>query len=958
MSDETDIKESVKDPVKNLTKEIVGDIVYRIAKACTKRAIKELKEELKEKGFRRLQQRLKNILESEEKTGKKLHKSIEQVVEETSKDSARRIDFVRGIEQAFGEGAKKSFTSLSKVLTTFQTIVITTSVIAIGGTGASIPFIVKDTVPPEVTVSHSPGPGRQVTFTARATDNDAIDRIELLVDGRVLKTCSSSPCTYVGGPYPEGTTVNYAANAYDKAGNSTGTGNRYLGIEDTTPPEVTVSHSPGPGRQVTFTAKAWDNIAVDRIELLVDGRVVKTCSSSPCTYVGGPYPEGTTVNYAAKAYDKAGNSTGTGNRYLGIEDTTPPEVDVSHSLRPDRQVTFTAGAWDNIAIGRIEMLVDGRVVKTCSSSLCTYVGGPYPEGTTVSYAAKAYDKAGNSTGTGNRYLGIEDTTPPEVTVSYSPGPGRQVTFTAGAWDNVAIDRIELLVDGHVVKTCSSSPCTFVGGPYPEGTTVSYEAKAYDKAGNGTGTGNRYLGIADTTPPEVTVSHSPGPGRQVTFTARAWDNIAVGRIELLVDGHVVKTCSSSPCTFVGGPYPGGTTINYAANAIDEAGNSTSTSSKSVYISTRGVNVSDLCVAAGGETIYVTDRESGKIYRLTNAGVSWTELTKPTGATEPQLVAGAPDDDDVVAIVADDNEVYISTDGGTTWASLGRPEDTGAASAADAIYSLDVGPAIGGGTRYILAGGEDGGAAGLWYFNLGGTIPSWVDAASQTAATQWDTTNFEPAEAVWAAKFSPSFPSDRTVVVVTGPEPGTAADTQVRIQLASFAGETWNDEFYGTQWVDAGVFGREIESIDTGTVVLAASISMPDSYMGSDESTRVVFIGLATDDTAGQIGNIYRFDDEDRTRLLGDDADDQVAIRSVAINSDATDLVAGEYDNNNVWRSADPLVKEPTVSAALSRPGGENKVVVAWAGNDVVAGTSGDGSGFAISTDNGKTFNDRD
>lgn len=410
---------------------------------------------------------------------------------------------------------------------------------------------------------------------------------------------------------------------------------------------------------------------------------------------------------------------------------------------------------------------------------------------------------------------------------------------------------------------------------------------------------------------------------------------------------------------------------------------------IYFMT-GPSIVDMSVSADGNTAYVVTgaysdffqvivggAERHRVYVASYGGYLWTGkkvidedavvLVPNDTATDTwsiDLVAQAPDDPDVVAIAVSSSNtttapvVYYSSDGGTTWASLGQPTDSTAVSAADTILCLDVGYLMGS-KRYIMAGGEDGGVAGLWYFNLGGTIPSWVDAASQTATTQWDTTNFEPAEAVWAAKFSPSFPSDRTVVVVTGPE-GTATDTQVQVQLASFAGETWNDEFYGTQWAVAGVFGRAIEAVTSGTVVQAASISMPDSYMGSDESTRVAFIGLATND-ATYVGNVYRFDDYKRTRVLGEATTYHEAIKSVAISADGANLVAGEYATNNVIRSANPLVKEPDVydSQSLKRPGlnvSTDQVIVAWGGSDVKAGSSSGGSAFSTSADLGKSFND--
>lgn len=59
---------------------------------------------------------------------------------------------------------------------------------------------------------------------------------------------------------------------------------------------------------------------------------------------------------------------------------------------------------------------------------------------------------------------------------------------------------------------------------------------------------------------VQVTHSPLVATMndpITFTAKAITNPATPTamtIKLTVEGVVVKTCTSSPCTFVGGPYP--------------------------------------------------------------------------------------------------------------------------------------------------------------------------------------------------------------------------------------------------------------------------------------------------------------------------------------------------------------------------------------------------------------------
>jgi len=90
-----------------------------------------------------------------------------------------------------------------------------------------------------------------------------------------------------------------------------------------------------------------------------------------------------------------------------------------------------------------------------------------------------------------------DTNPPTVQISYEPAnptTDNQVTFTAQAWDDRELDRIEILVNAAMATTCYSSPCVYTGGPYPQGT-VSYGANAYDRAENRAWTEYQYLTIA-------------------------------------------------------------------------------------------------------------------------------------------------------------------------------------------------------------------------------------------------------------------------------------------------------------------------------------------------------------------------------------------------------------------------------------------------------------------------------
>jgi archaellum component FlaF (FlaF/FlaG flagellin family) len=308
----------------------------------------------------------------------------------------------------------------------------------------------KDIIPPSVVIRHSPASPntlQKVTFSARAADAGGISKVDIAVNGRIVKSCTSTPCTYEGGPYPVGS-LNYGAYAYDKAGNKASAGSKSLTVnkpvlvpikplpvkpmeippvqpKDITPPSVGIRHNPASPyttQKITFTASAKDVGGISKLEIAVDGKVVKSCTSVPCTYEGGPYPAGS-LNYGAYAYDKAGNKASAGSKSLKVtrsflmpikpipvkpKDIIPPSVGIRRSpASPNtlQKVTFSANAKDAGGISKVEIAVNGKVVKSCTSVPCTYEGGPYPAGS-LGYGAYAYDKAGNKAFTGSKSLTV------------------------------------------------------------------------------------------------------------------------------------------------------------------------------------------------------------------------------------------------------------------------------------------------------------------------------------------------------------------------------------------------------------------------------------------------------------------------------------------------------------------------------------------------------------------------
>ncbi len=97
-------------------------------------------------------------------------------------------------------------------------------------------------------------------------------------------------------------------------------------------------------------------------------------------------------------------------------------------------------------------------------------------------------------------------------------------------------------------------------------------------------------VPDKIPPKVSVSFSPAKpnaGQKTTFLALATDNTALSRIDLYVDGTLVKTCKISSKSFLACGYSNTYSIKKAhiarATATDSAGNLGKSTEKSFTVS---------------------------------------------------------------------------------------------------------------------------------------------------------------------------------------------------------------------------------------------------------------------------------------------------------------------------------------------------------------------------------------
>jgi hypothetical protein len=171
-----------------------------------------------------------------------------------------------------------------------------------------------DTTPPSVSASES-GSSGTITFSATASDNVGVSKVEFYVDGVLKATDTSSPYSAT----LDSTTLSNAshslvAKAYDAANNigtsSTVTFSVNNGGSDTIPPSVSASES-GSSGTITLSASATDNVSVTKVEFYVDSVLKATDTTSPfsATLDSNTLANGS-HSLVAKAYD-AMNNVGT-----------------------------------------------------------------------------------------------------------------------------------------------------------------------------------------------------------------------------------------------------------------------------------------------------------------------------------------------------------------------------------------------------------------------------------------------------------------------------------------------------------------------------------------------------------------------------------------------------------------------------------------------------------------------
>lgn len=208
-----------------------------------------------------------------------------------------------------------SHTLTAKAYDTAATPNVTTSTI--------VNFTIPDSTAPTAAIT-APTAGATitgtVTYSANATDNVGVVKVEFYVDGALKGTDTTSPYSIsLDTTSLTNASHSLTVKSYDAANNSTTSAavsvtvnNPVTPPPDTTAPSVSVS-SPTAGTTITgsatVAATATDNVGVSKVEFYADGVLKNTDTTAPYSYsLDTTTLTNGTHSLTAKAYDAANNS--------------------------------------------------------------------------------------------------------------------------------------------------------------------------------------------------------------------------------------------------------------------------------------------------------------------------------------------------------------------------------------------------------------------------------------------------------------------------------------------------------------------------------------------------------------------------------------------------------------------------------------------------------------------------
>jgi ELWxxDGT repeat protein len=283
-----------------------------------------------------------------------------------------------------------------------------------------------------------------ITFSANASDDSAVTKVEFFANGTSIGTAMAAPytisTTLAAGNY------SITAKATDDSGQSTTTTPISITVNTpgNVPPTVTLTAPANDATflttdSITFSADASDDSAVTKVEFFANGNSIGIDTTAPYI-ITATLPAGT-YSITATATDDAGVSSGSSPISIAVNPPAnqPPTVALtaptpgSTFLTTDT-ITFAADATDDSAVAKVEFFANGNLVGEDTTSPYA-VTAKLAEGT-YAISARATDNMGLSANADPITITVQAVTigqPTIQSITQNAGSVRlQVTATDGA----------------------------------------------------------------------------------------------------------------------------------------------------------------------------------------------------------------------------------------------------------------------------------------------------------------------------------------------------------------------------------------------------------------------------------------------------------------------------------------------------------------------------------------------
>ena len=349
---------------------------------------------------------------------------------------------------------------------------------------------------------------------------------------------------------------------------------------------------------------------------------------------------------------------------------------------------------------------------------------------------------------------------------------------------------------------------------------------------------------------------------------------------------------------------------------------------------------IATASDGKTIYAIDIPNAAsapvavpgIWKSCDGGFSWSpkptyHLTQATpGPTLPAMdIALSPDDPNLVAVVCLNNmgtlrrEVYLSDDGGTSWAYTGAIPWVYGGNEQIGDITITPGYKLNGNlTHDIIVGSRQPGD---------GKGEGEIYTLSYPGLSGWKAQGFASGDVI-AVDCSPNYTADFSLVVMAA----TTQRTYICLGYRDIVANTcaWNgDTGWPVEMCPPDQGGGSASGEDK---IITGDIALPSDFLGTSTHLRIIFATYDSNGTAQGtsqvLDDVYRLNNTlvTKLRLPGCGGGARISTIAYAGTVEAGKLLAGEVSAKlteaaaRVWICHDPLSACPTWKLSAKAPTG--------------------------------------